>query len=98
MSRESLIGPILLAEARMPLLDHFHAPLFPTHRWDSFHAYWASAIGESLNRVLPRRYFAEVHVYLGNRVEADVAESEQETGSDDEGNGSAGGVAVKPWA
>jgi hypothetical protein len=82
----------------MPLLDHFHAPLFPTHRWESFHAYWASAIGEALNRVLPHRYFAEVHVHLGNRVEADVAEFEQQREPDEGTNGPAGGVAVQPWA
>jgi hypothetical protein len=58
----------------MPLLDHFHPPLFPIRHWESFHGYWASAIGEKLNQeVLPPGYFAEMQVHIGSRVEIDVA-------------------------
>lgn len=57
----------------MPLLDHFHPPLWPTHAWDSFLSCWASATAEGLGRSLPRRYFAEVQVHLGSRVEEEVA-------------------------
>lgn len=42
----------------MPLLDHFHKPLFPLLPWESFHALWAGAIVEQLNRTLPPRYLA----------------------------------------
>jgi len=81
----------------MPLLDHFHPPLLPTHSWESFHARWAAAIADSLDRMLPPRYFAEVHAHLGSRVEADVLEFE--ANSQDVTNGIAGGsVAVQTWA
>jgi Protein of unknown function (DUF4058) len=81
----------------MPLLDHFHQPLFPTHSWESFHARWATAIADSLDRLLPPRYFAEVHAHLGSRVEADVEEFEATT--KDTTNGLAGGtVALQTWA
>src|SRR5262245_24938605 len=58
----------------MPLLDHFHPPLFPRRHWESFHACWAGAIADVLNeRLLPEGYFAEEHTHLGPRVEIDVA-------------------------
>jgi hypothetical protein len=83
----------------MPLLDHFHAPLFPQRPWESFHTFWAAAIGEWLNRLLPPRYFAAIHTHLGSRIEADVAEFEQSARAEGVlGNGAAGGVAVQTWA
>jgi hypothetical protein len=58
----------------MPLLDHFHAPLFPRRHWESFHVNWAGAIADDLNeRLLPEGYFAEEHAHIGARVEIDVA-------------------------
>lgn len=84
----------------MPLLDHFHPPLHPKRHWESFHARWAAAIADALNvQLLPRNYFAEVHVHLGGRVEVDVA-----TLHDPDALGmesAAGKVAVapaRPWA
>jgi hypothetical protein len=56
----------------MPLLDHFHPPLYPTRRWESFHGQWASSIATALNRVLPAQYFAEIQLHVGSRVEVDV--------------------------
>src|SRR5262245_36901740 len=83
----------------MPLLDHFHAPLFPRHPWESFHAVWATAILESLNQLLPSRYFAAVHVHLGRHVETDVAEFDAGPSPEDAGNGAAGGgVALATYA
>ncbi len=80
----------------MPLLDHFHPPLWPTHSWESFHSRWAAAIADALDRILPPRYFAEVQVHLGSRVESDVAEFEGPPR--DSGNGVPGGaVAVQAW-
>jgi hypothetical protein len=85
----------------MPLRDHFHPPLFPTRSPESFHTRWATAIGDALDRTLPRRYFAEVQAHLGTQVEADVAEFE---GPDEPGEGlgngpaGAGGVALQTWA
>jgi hypothetical protein len=78
----------------MPLLDHFHAPLYPTHRWESFHARWAVAISDALNDTLPSRFFAETQVHLGARIEADVVEFEQSTHA----NGIAGGIATATYA
>ena len=61
----------------MPLLDHFHPPLYPQRAWESFHSRWANSIADELHRVLPQQYFAEVHIHLGGQVEADVAEFER---------------------
>jgi hypothetical protein len=84
----------------MPLPDHFRPPLYPTRHWESFHARWAGAIADALHRTLPPRYFAEIQVHLGSRVEADVAEFERSSPPSpaDGGNGTGGGVAVGAWA
>jgi hypothetical protein len=82
----------------MPLVDHFRAPLYPTHSWESFHSRWANAIADLLDRTLPGRFFAEVHMHLGGQVAADVAEFEGLADEAQEGNGAAGGVAVQTWA
>ena len=82
----------------MPLLDHFHPPLYPTHRWESFHARWAVAIADALNDTLPPRYFAETQVHLGSRVEADVVEFEHGATGNGVANGSAAGVATATYA
>ncbi len=83
----------------MPLLDHFHPPLYPQRAWESFHSRWANSIADELHRVLPRRYFAEVHIHLGGQVEADVAEFERVPEAEGEpGNGATGGVALRTWA
>jgi hypothetical protein len=58
----------------MPLLDHFHPPLYPHRHWESFHVTWAGAIADSLNEdLLPTGYFAEEHAHAGARIEIDVA-------------------------
>ena len=83
----------------MPLLDHFHPPLSATRHWESFHAAWATEIMRTLNRhVLPPGFFAEAQVYVGSRVEIDVATFEQEKGERSVTDGNAGGVAVARWA
>jgi hypothetical protein len=85
----------------MPLLDHFHAPIYPLHGWESFHARWAVALADAFNLLLPRRYLAEVQIHIGRQVEADVAEFELPSPIIAEHeNGSAGGVAVEvqTWA
>jgi hypothetical protein len=62
----------------MPLLDHFHPPLYPERRWESVHALWAAAIVARLNEtVLPALYYAETQVHIGSRVEVDVATIER---------------------
>ncbi len=85
----------------MPLLDHFHAPIYPLHDWESFHARWAVALSDMLNGLLPPRYLAEVQIHIGRHVEADVAEFELSPFVySEEVNGSSGGVAVgvQTWA
>jgi hypothetical protein len=79
----------------MPLLDHFHPPLSQRRQWESFHSAWAEAIAQQLNHdLLPPRYFAEVHVKVGSRVEIDVGTfDEAARAAPPNGNG---GVAV--WA
>jgi hypothetical protein len=99
MRETSLQSALSVLEVFMPLLDHFHAPLFPSRPWESFHSRWANSIADALNRLLPSRYTAEVQMHLGSRVEADVAEFERAATPEDEpGNGSGGGVAVQSWA
>lgn len=83
----------------MPLLDHFNSRLAETHPWESFHAAWANSIMAQLNARLPPRFFAVTQTHLSSRIEADVAEYDQQAGvAEGAGNGPAGGVAVKPWA
>jgi hypothetical protein len=61
----------------MPLLDHFRPPIYPARPWESFYVCWLASIGWWLNRVLPRRYVAEIHPRSGRRVQAEVAEFER---------------------
>lgn len=77
----------------MPLLDHFHPPLYPRRHWESFHVTWAGAMADALNEtLLPDGYFAEEHTHAGARVEIDVA-----TFADDP-PGPGGGVATQVYA
>ena len=57
----------------MPLLDHFHPPLFGRRHWEAFHGRWAAAMSDALNEVLPSDYFAEFQTTLGSQIEVDVA-------------------------
>jgi hypothetical protein len=82
----------------MPLLDHFHPPISHLQPWESFHTRWAVQIADYLNRILPRRYAAEVQIHLGRQAEADVAEYDRgfADGNGEVGGGSAaGGVALQ---
>ena len=83
----------------MPLLDHFHPPLYPHRAWESFHSRWANSIADKLNGTLPERFFAEVQLHLGSQVAADVAEfaTSAET-TEDSGNRASGAVALQTWA
>jgi hypothetical protein len=60
---------------------------------------WATVIADTLDRLLPRRYFAEVHTHLGPEVSSDVAEFERTSETQVlEAEGEPGGVAVQTWA
>jgi hypothetical protein len=81
----------------MPLLDHFRPPLSQHRQWESFHSAWAEALALQLNRdLLPPRYFAEVHVKVGSRVEIEVGTFEDNGAAGAAGGDGRGGVAV--WA
>lgn len=83
----------------MPLLDHFHPPLYPQRTWESFHSRWANSIADELHRVLPKRFFVEVQTHLGSEVETDIAEFERLTAREgEEANGAAVGLAVQTWS
>ena len=56
----------------MPLLDHFHQPLYPRHRWHGFHNAWATYIAAALNQSLPEGYFAEPNVQFAIEIDAAV--------------------------
>lgn|SRR5262245_13317491 len=67
----------------MPLLDHFHAPLYPLFHWESFHSHWASILTNQLNAgFLPPEYIAAPHVKIGAEVEIDVGTLELYGGTD----------------
>lgn len=81
----------------MPLLDHFHPPLYPQRTWEGLHNSWASSLAAALNASLPERYFAEFEVHRGSGIEIDVATFEDESLSrvvrEDTGGGTATLVA-----
>src|SRR4051812_38306283 len=83
----------------MTLLDHFHPPVSQRRSWEGFHALWAAAIVEQLNRdVLAEEYFADMQVHVGSRVEVDVA-TLTDSGESTRGPGTNGiGTAVRIWA
>lgn len=56
----------------MPLLDHFHPPLYPRHRWHGFHNAWATYLAADLNRALPPGYFAEPNVQFSLEIDTAV--------------------------
>ncbi len=57
----------------MPLLDHFHPPLYPHHHWESFHSNWATRIADGIAALLPADFQVEEHVLAGAGFEIDVA-------------------------
>src|SRR5437016_5823759 len=57
----------------MPLYDHFHPPLYPTHHWESFHSNWATRIADGIADVLPPDFQVEEHTHAGAGFEIDVA-------------------------
>jgi len=82
----------------MALLDHFHPPLTPARRWESFHALWAAAIVERLNRsLLPPGYFAETQVHVGSGVEVDIASFESGGTGHSGDSGPGGGVQTATY-
>jgi len=64
---------ILKQEGYMPLLDHFHPPLYPRHHWESFHSNWATRLADALTARLPPEFQVEEHSHLGINLEIDIA-------------------------
>lgn len=77
----------------MPLLDHFHGPV-ARKLWEPFHARWAVAIADDLNRRLPRQFVAGAPIHLGAAVESDVVEYVERNGHGGANGVADGGVAV----
>jgi Protein of unknown function (DUF4058) len=83
----------------MPLLDHFHPPLAPRRRWESFHTCWATSLASHLNKiVLPPAYYAEMQVHIGGRIEVDVGALEGDAASVSTSNGPRVATMEKVWA
>jgi hypothetical protein len=82
----------------MPLLDHFHPPLFPYRSWESFHGFWITHLAGNFN-MRPNRYgfLAESNVHIGITVAADVAAFEEDTPTGERPNGAVA-VATEVWA
>ncbi len=79
----------------MPLLDHFHPPLYKRPPWSSITTMWAAELVRWLNRTLPAGEFvAYPTLYLGTQVEADVAEYDLRTEGANGGHQNGNGVAV----
>jgi hypothetical protein len=57
----------------MPLMDHFHPPLYPHHHSESFHSNWATRIADGIAAVLPPEFQVEEHTHAGVGFEIDVA-------------------------
>jgi Protein of unknown function (DUF4058) len=80
----------------MPLLDHFHPPLYLRRRWGGFHSSWATFLAVRINqKAAPLGYIAETHVKLGIVVESDVGVLDEEGASAQNTNGT---VATAVWA
>src|SRR5271165_6188765 len=63
----------------MPLLDHFHPPLYPIHHWESFHSNWATRIADGIAPLLPPEFQVEEHTHARPGFEIDVATNEGES-------------------
>ena len=64
----------------MPLLDHFHLPLYPQRNWRSIQVMWAATITNRLNQVLPQHFVAGT--YTNRDVEIDTPTLEQSAATD----------------
>jgi hypothetical protein len=79
----------------MPLLDHFHLPLYNRPPWSSVTTMWAAELVRWLNRTLPEgEFIAYPTLHLGTEVEADVAEYDMRTN----GSSANGSTATLPQA
>lgn len=80
----------------MPLLDHFHPPLFPRRSWEGFHSFWIAQLAGNLNlRPMGYGFLAEPNVHIGIKIAADVAAFEEDNPRGEHSNGA---VATEVWA
>jgi hypothetical protein len=61
----------------MPLLDHFHEPLYPGRCWRSFLANWATRLADALTLLVPAEFHVEQACHGGPRVGIDVTTYEK---------------------
>jgi Protein of unknown function (DUF4058) len=81
----------------MPLLDHFHPPLYPRRSWENLHGGWGFILAGQLNlRPLPYGFLAEGNVHIGISVAPDMAAFEEDEARP--GGGPNGAVATEVWA
>jgi hypothetical protein len=80
----------------MPLLDHFHPPLYPHHHWESFHSNWATRIADGIAALLPTDYQVEEHTHAGVGFEIDVATYRDDLGGPTRTNGSTQATLAAP--
>jgi len=73
----------------MPLLDHFHPPLYPHHHWESFHSNWATRIADGIAAVLPPEFQVEEHTHAGVGFEIDVAAYQGQSAPEEPASGGA---------
>jgi len=82
----------------MPLLDHFHPPLYPQHHWQSFHANWATRLADAIQTQLPPDFQVEENS-PGANLEIDVATYEKDVVSSGAlRNGPAATQTAPAWA
>jgi Protein of unknown function (DUF4058) len=80
----------------MPLLDHFRPPVYPRHRWESFHSNWATRIADALNERLPEEFLAEEYTHSADSLEIDIATYETDPAVG--GNGKTATLTWRPQA
>lgn len=80
----------------MPLLDHFHPPLYPHHHWESFHSNWATRIADGIAVLLPPDFQVEEHTHAGVGFEIDVAAYQRDASVDNQAAGAAVATIAAP--
>src|SRR5438876_10783552 len=80
----------------MPLLDHFHPPLYPHHHWESFHSNWATRIADGIAPLLPPEFQVEEHTHAGVGFEIDVAAFQDQSSAEDTAVGPALATRTAP--
>ena len=100
LHEDRVFSKLMAGDCKMPLRDHFRAPLDNITAWEGFHGGWPMMIVASLARKLPAEYVAAPRVHLGSFVEIDIAtyEKDEAAPSPPSSAYNGGGVATATWA